>query len=377
MSPRPHLPARPSPEDPAQRARDRYFESLSVLGRRRPRTPAAAADPAPNSVVDWGWYVDGVRQSAPDVATAARRAVADKQGFVWLGLKDPTDADLHALPQQFDLHPLAIEDAVEGHTRSKMELFGDDMFVVISTVAYVEHKRLTDTAEIVSTGQIMIFVNEHFVITVRKGEHAPLGNIRRTLEQDPERLAEGPWTVLYSIADMIIDDYLDVVGEFETDVDEVEAMVFAEDGERKISNVYQLKRELIEFKRSVVPLAAPLERLATRNYPMIPPDARAYFRELHDHHVAAAEAVSSYDEVLTSIMQAGLARLSVSDNQDMRKLAAWAAMIAAPTALAGIYGMNFSPLPWATGAYHFWIFVGLILAVMVAVWIGFKKNGWL
>ena len=375
MSPKPRSPSR-QPDDSGQRARDRYFESLTVLGRKRPR-PAAPAGPPPNSVVDWGWYVDGARQPAADVSTAARQAVADKQGFVWLGLKDPTDADLHALPAQFDLHPLAIEDAVEGHTRSKMEIFGDDMFVVISTVAYVEHQQLTDTAEIVSTGQIMVFVGEHFVITVRKGEHAPLGNIRKMLEADPERLAQGPWTVLYSIADMIIDDYLDVVGEFETDVDEVEAMVFAENGERKINNVYQLKRELIEFKRSVVPLAPPLERLATREYAMIPSEARAYFRELHDHHIAAAEAVASYDEVLTSIMQAGLARLSVSDNQDMRKLAAWAAMIAAPTALAGIYGMNFSPLPWADGPSHFWIFLGLIVAVMAAVWIGFKKNGWL
>ncbi|MBO0813437.1 MAG: magnesium and cobalt transport protein CorA, partial [Microlunatus sp.] len=277
----------------------------------------------------------------------------------------------------FDLHPLAIEDAVEGHTRSKMELFGDDMFMVISTVAYVDHQQVTDSSEIVSTGQVMIFLNERFVITVRKGEHAPLGNIRRTLEADPERLAQGTWTVLYSIADMIIDDYLDVVGDFESDVDALEAMIFAEDGERKISNVYQLKRELIEFKRSVVPLAAPLQRLAARDYPMIPVEARAYFRELHDHHIAAAEAVASYDEVLTSIMQAALARLSVSDNQDMRRLAAYAAMIAAPTALAGIYGMNFDPLPWSKGPTHFYIFMGLIIAVMIAVYIGFKKNKWL
>jgi magnesium transporter len=362
---------------PRQSSRDRYL-SLSVLGRRNPpQSTAGPSGPTPSSVVDWGWYVDGIRQQATDVAAAAGLAVAEKQGFVWLGLKDPTDADLHALPQQFDLHPLAIEDAVEGHTRSKMEIFGADLFVVISTVAYVEHEQISDAAEIVSTGQVMIFLSEHFVITVRKGEHAPLGNIRRRLEADPQRLAQGTWTVLYSIADMIIDDYLEVVGEFEADVDEVEAMVFAEDGERKISNVYQLKRELIEFKRSVVPLAQPLQRLATREYAMIPAEAQAYFRELHDHHIAAAEAVSSYDEVLTSIMQAALARLSVSDNQDMRRLAAWAAMIAAPTALAGIYGMNFVPLPWSHGPWHFWIFMALIGAVMLAIYVGFKRNRWL
>jgi magnesium transporter len=362
---------------PERTARDRYL-SLNVLGsRREPDPEAVVTQAAMDSVIDWGWYVDGVRQPATDVATAARQAVAEQQGFVWLGLKDPTDADLHALPQQFDLHPLAIEDAVEGHTRSKMEIFGDDMFMVISTVAYVEHGALTATSEVVSTGQVMIFLNRHFVITVRKGEQAPLGDIRRMLEADPERLARGPWTVLYSIADKIIDDYLEVVAEFETDVDEVEAAVFAEDGERRVSSVYQLKRELIEFKRSVIPLAQPLQRLASRDYEMVPAEARAYFRELHDHHIAAAESVASYDEVLTSIMQAALARLSVSDNQDMRKLAAWAAMIAAPTALAGIYGMNFHHIPGSDGRWGFEIFCLLIIAVMVAVWIGFKRNKWL
>jgi magnesium transporter len=369
---------KPSQPDQPQAPRAGRYLSLNVLGRKTaPPPPPKPSGPPPSSVIDWGWYVDGVRQPASDVATAARRAINEKQGFVWLGLKEPTDADLHALPAQFDLHPLAIEDAVEGHTRSKMELFGDDMFMVISTVAYIDHKQLTESSEIVSTGQVMVFLNERFVITVRKGEHAPLGNIRRRLEADPERLAQGTWTVLYSIADMIIDDYLNVVGDFETDVDEVEAMIFAENGERKISNVYQLKRELIEFKRSVVPLAAPLQRLASRDYPMIPNEAQAYFRELHDHHIAAAEAVASYDEVLTSIMQAALARLSVSDNQDMRRLAAWAAVIAAPTALTGLYGMNFSPMPWSQGPSHFWVFLALIVAVMAAIYLGFKRNHWL
>jgi magnesium transporter len=342
-----------------------------------PAVARSRDQPPLSSVIDWGWYVDGSRQQAPDVATAARRAVNEKQGFVWLGLKDPTDEDLAALPNQFDLHPLAVEDAVEGHTRSKLEMFGDDMFVVLSTVAYVDHESMIDVSEVVTTGQVMIFLSEHFVITVRKGEQAPLGSIRRKLESDPERLARGSWTVLYSIADMIIDDYLAVVQEFESDVDEVEAAVFAADGERRVNNVYRLKRELIEFKRAVVPLAQPLQRLATRGYPMIPDEAQAYFRELHDHHIAAAEAVASFDEVLSSIMQAAVARLSVSDNQDMRKLAAWAAMIAAPTALTGIYGMNFQSIPLAGSPAGFYLFCALIITVMAAIYIGFKHNRWL
>ena len=143
------------------------------------------------------------------------------------GSKTPKDADLMALASEFDLHPLAIEDAVHGHTRSKLEMFGDDLFMVISTVAYVEHEELTDTSEVVATGQVMVFLGDHFVITVRRGEHAQLSSLRRTMEADPVRLARGPSEVLYAIADKIIDDYLEVVAEFEKDVDEIETLVFA------------------------------------------------------------------------------------------------------------------------------------------------------
>jgi magnesium transporter len=220
------------------------------------------------------------------------------EGFVWLGLKDPNGGDLMALASEFDLHPLAVEDAAHGHTRSKLEMFGNDLFMVISTVAYVEHEELTDTSEVVATGQVMVFLGDHFVITVRRGEHAQLSALRRTMEVDPARLARGPSEVLYAIADKIIDDYLDVVAEFEKDVDEIESRVFARGGRREVERVYQLKRELIEFKRCVMPLGAPLLRLATRELPVIPPEAKAYFRELADHHTEAREAVASFDEVL-------------------------------------------------------------------------------
>ena len=263
----------------------RYLPGLKNLGRR-PAAPRAVPTPTPSSVVAWAWYVDGVRHPCEDLASAARHARAG-HGFVWLGLKDPTDADLEALAPQFDLHPLAIEDAVHGHTRSKLEMFGDDLFMVISTVAYVEHEELTETSEIVATGQMMVFLGNHFVITVRRGEHAQLSGLRRQLEDAPERLARGPSEVLYAVADKIIDDYLAVVAEFEQDLDEVETRVFSRHGPYEVDRVYQLKRELIEFKRSVMPLGAPLLRLATRDLPVIPVSARAYFRELADHHIEA------------------------------------------------------------------------------------------
>jgi magnesium transporter len=197
------------------------------------------------------------------------------------------------------------------------------------------------------------------------------------MEANPERLARGPSEVLYAIADKIIDDYLKVVAEFEKDVDEIESLVFARSGKREVERVYQLKRELIEFKRCVMPLGAPLLRLATRELPVIPPDAKAYFRELADHHTEAREAVASFDEVLSSILQAGLARASVADNEDMRKISAWVAIVVVPTLVAGIYGMNFDNMPELRWQYGYFVVLGAMLVIMIALYLGFKRNRWL
>jgi len=351
----------------------RHLPILPTLTRR------PAAPPAPrtaDSVVAWAWYVDGVRRPVTSLAVAARQALAG-EGFVWLGLKDPLDEDLQALAEQFDLHPLAVEDAAHGHRRSKLEVFGETLFMVLSTVAYVDHEELTATSEVVATGQVMVFLGKRFVITVRRGEHAQLSSLRRALEADPERLSGGPSEVLYAIADKIVDDYLGVVAEFETDVDETETRVFSRSGQHEVDRVYQLKRELIEFKRSVLPLGAPLMRLATRDLPGITPDSRAYFRELADHHTEAREAVASFDEVLSSILQAGLARASVADNEDMRKISAWVAIVAVPTMVAGIYGMNFDNMPETHWHYGYFAVLALIALIMTSLYLGFKRNRWL
>ena len=349
---------------------------LRTLTGRPPTPPPRPLMPTPSSVIAWAWYVDGIRKPAENMAVAARRACAG-EGFVWLGLKDPDDEDLESLSSQFDLHPLAIEDAVHGHSRSKLEMFGNDLFVVISTVAYVDHEQLTDTSEIVATGQVMIFLGDHFVITVRRGEHAQLSPLRRLMEADPERLARGPSEVLYAVADKIIDDYLDVVAEIETDIDEIESAVFSRGGSHEVDRVYQLKRELIEFKRCVLPLGAPLLRLSTRELPVVPPEAKAYFRELADHHTQVREAVASFDEVLASILQAGLARASVADNEDMRKISSWVAIVAVPTMIAGVYGMNFDNMPELHWRYGYFAVLAVIVTIMLSLYVGFKRNRWL
>ncbi len=350
---------------------------LAVLGIRG-RRPSDAADhePAPSSVVSWGHYVNGRRQPGDDLEEASAHALSG-HGFVWMGLKDPTDADLTHFATQFNLHPLAIEDAVEGHTRSKLEQFGDTLFMVISTLAYVDHDQVTATSEIISTGQLMIFLGPHFVLTVRRGEQSALGAIRAALEADPERLARGAWSVLYAIADHVIDSYQAVVEEMGEDVEEAEARAFSRHGQDDVQAIYQLKRELIEFKRAVVPLGMPLHFLASKTYGAVPVEAQAYFRELADHHVQAREAVASYDEVLDSVLQAALARASFIDNEDMRKISAWVAIVAVPTLIAGIYGMNFTIMPGADVKYGFWVCLGVMIAIMVVLWVNFKRNRWL
>ncbi|MDO5499564.1 MAG: magnesium/cobalt transporter CorA [Propionibacteriaceae bacterium] len=342
----------------------------------RQRSLMAADGEPPDSVVAWGHYVGGVRTPEQDLDRAAARASAG-EGFVWLGMKDPSDADMAGFAERFNLHPLAIEDAVEGHTRSKLEQFGDTLFCVISTVAYVEHAELTETSEIVSTGQIMVFVGEHFVMTVRRGEHAQLQTMRAKLEARPERLGRGTYEVLYAVLDKVIDDYIEVVGEFEVDLEEVETAVFSRQGTNEVDRIYQLKRELIEFKRSVVPLGTALQALATRPLVTIPDSARAYFRELSDHHLEAREAIQSFDEVLSTMLSAGLARASVADNQDMRKISAFVAIVAIPTMIAGVYGMNFENMPELKNPYGYFVVLGLMLLIMGSLYIGFRRNKWL
>lgn len=345
----------------------------------RPRAgtaPGLTAQESSGTIVAWGHYVDGHRQPRDDIDRAARRAL-DGEGFVWLGLKDPTNEDLRRFAVMFDLHPLAVEDAVEGHDRSKLEQFGDTLFMVISTIAYAEHDAVTATSEIISTGQIMVFVGEHFVLTVRRGEQSQLSGVRARLEQYPERLAHGPWEVLYALGDKIIDDYLDVTREMGADVDEIEERVYARQGRNEVDAVYQLKRELIEFRKAVVPLGLPLHSLATREFPAVPDEARPYFRELADHHVQAREAVGSFDEVLSSILDASVARISVADNEDTRKISAWVAIAVVPTLIAGVFGMNFHNMPGLGWYYGYFAVLGLMAAIMLALFIGFKRNHWL
>ncbi|MFF3374272.1 magnesium and cobalt transport protein CorA [Streptomyces sp. NPDC002680] len=354
---------------------------VARLARRRPRVDLShhARSPLGSAVVNCVAYEDGVRVPAGrDLVDAVRRVRKSDEGFVWLGLHGPTDQEFAGIAQLFDLHPLAVEDAVDAHQRPKLERYGETLFAVFKTVCYVEHTELTATSEVVNTGEIMVFVGQDFVITVRHGRHGSLGPLREGLEADPQQLAKGPAAVLHAIADHVVDDYLQVTDAVQADIDQVETDVFATNGARADpGRIYQLKRELLELKRAVAPLNRPLQELATRPIRVIDPEIQAYFRDVSDHQLRATEQIAAFDELLNSILQAHLAQVTVAQNEDMRRITAWAAMIAVPTMVCGVYGMNFDHMPELRWQFGYPLVIGLISVVCLALYRSFRRNGWL
>lgn len=337
---------------------------------------AAQYRPPPVPELTWRWYVDGVAQPDADL-TDAVAAARSGRGWIWFGLRNPDAAMMRGLGQQVELHELAVEDAIEGHARSKLDVFDDMLFLVASTVDYAARSHGGEASEIVVTGQLMAFVGAWYVVTTRRGGRAHMRALRQAMEADPATLAEGPWRVLYRLLDHVVDDFNATIAELEADVEEAETAVFAPDGAHEVERPYQLKRQLIEFKRCVFPLSAPLQQLHTRTFAAVPEDARAYFREVADHLAATRESVAALDEVLTTILQAALARASVADNQDMRKISAAVAILAVPTTLGAIYGMNFDNMPELHSENGYFIVLAVMAVSMLALLLLFRRFRWL
>jgi magnesium transporter len=270
-----------------------------------------------------------------------------------------------------------VEDAVYAHQRPKLDRYDDALFMVLKTATYVEHEQLTATSEVVGTGEVMVFLGAHYVITVRHGDHGGLTELRHRLEDEPDLLARGPASVLYAIADHVVDVFVEVAGSVEQDVDELEASVFSPERTDDIGRLYQLKRELMQLRRAVSPLEVPLAKLADRQIDAIPDEMRSYFGDVLDHAIRVRDQVSSLDELLTSILQASLARTSLADNEDTRKISAYAGIIAVPTAIAGIYGMNFRYMPELHWKYGYPLVLVLIVGLCIVLYRGFKRSGWL
>ncbi|MDQ0957383.1 magnesium transporter [Streptomyces sp. B4I13] len=358
----------------------RKVASLARRSRRRVDLSHPARSPLGSAVVNCVVYRDGVRRPPADsVQEAVRYVRKHRGGFVWLGLHEPSAEEFAGAAELFGLHPLAAEDAVHAQQRPKVEQYGDVLFAVFNTVTYVEHTELTASSEVVDTGSIMVFTGPDFVVTVRHGRHGSLGPLREDLEADPQQLAKGPSAVLHAIADHVVDDYVTVADAVQNDIEQAETDVFSPLSPRAADagRIYQLKRELLEFKRAVVPLSRPLDRLATDPRSCVDPEIQTYFRNVVGHLLRVTEQIAAFDALLDSILQAHLAQVTVAQNEDMRKITAWAAIIAVPTMVCGVYGMNFAHMPELRWRFGYPLALAVMAAACVVIHRGFKRNGWL
>ncbi|NEA25856.1 magnesium and cobalt transport protein CorA [Actinomadura bangladeshensis] len=351
-----------------------------ALFKTRGRPNGVQAPNRDSAVIDWAAYIDGHRVCTGTVADAVRlirdgRLVADgdSAGFVWVGLHEPSATELADIAEVFGLHPLAVEDAIHAHQRPKLERYDDVHFVVMKTVGYVPSE--PGGAEVVVTGEIMLFCGPDFVVTVRHGSHGELGVVRRDLERDPARLALGPAAVLHAVADRVVDGYVGVANAVMEDIDEVEEAVFSPERTDESRRIYRLKREVIQLKRAVGPLAGPLRNLSGRRF--VPAEIKEYLRDVEDHLTRVREQVESYDELLNPILQAHMTQVTVADNKDMRKISAWGAIFMVPTAIAGVYGMNFKHMPETQWQFGYPMILGVIALACLSLYRGFRRNGWL
>ncbi len=231
--------------------------------------------------------------------------------------------------------------------------------------------------EIVETGEVMVFVGSNFVVTVRHGEHGGLADVRKRMDADPEHSRLGPYAVMHAIADHVVDHYVEVTNLMESDIDSIEALAFAPGRTLEVEPIYLLKREVVELRRCVAPLSQAFQRIQTENKDLICKEVRRYLRDVADHHSEAAEAIAGYDDMLNSLVQAALARVGMQQNSDMRKISAWAGIVAVPTMIAGIYGMNFEFMPELKWHWSYPVVVGIMATACLVLYFAFRRFKWL
>ena len=319
-------------------------------------------------IVDRAIYVDGRRTETPDALEETYEVCRKRGGLAWIGLYEPDEEEFSTVAGEFELHSLTVEDAIEAHQRPKLERYGDTTFVVLKPARYV------DETETVEFGEIHVFVGSDFVITVRHGKASALDGVRERLESEPDLLRRGSVAVLYAIMDEVVDDYAPVVEGLENDIDEIETEVFG--GKPEVSRrIYQLSREVIQFQRATKPLTGSLSSLLEDE--RLDPELRRYLRDVQDHLLRVTEQIDGFRELLSSVLSVNLTLAGINQSDQTKKISAWAAVLFAPTLIAGIYGMNFDYMPelhWLLG-YPFAL--ALMLFVALGLHFVFKKHGWL
>lgn len=359
--------------------------SIPALGLRNRSTrnghrsrPVTTASNRSTPVVDCAVYVDGVRLAGEWTHEQAMTEVRERHGgFVWIGLHEPDQQQINGVAETFGLHELAVEDAVHAHQRPKLERYDETLFMVLKTVRYVPDRARATNSDIVESGELMIFLGRDFVITVRHGQQAELTRVRNELEQSPDHLALGPAAVVHGIADHVVDSYLEVTESVQDDIDSIETEVFAPRTSVEAEQIYLMKREVMQLRRAVMPLSQPLQRLAGGYTAHVPDQVRSYFRNVEDHLATVSERVASFDELLTTLVDATLAKITLQQNTDMRKISAWVAIISTPTMIAGIYGMNFDKMPETRWAFGYPVTLLVMMLACVMLFKIFRRNNWL
>jgi magnesium transporter len=374
-------------------AERRHLPSPVSLIRRRPRRkPGDVADlPAARAasrsgLIDAAVYCGGRRECSPKSLPETFQALRERPtGMAWIGLYRPDVDELNTLAAEFDLHPLAVEDAITAHQRPKLERYGRTLFVVLRAARYL------DDVEEVEFGELHVFIGHDFVVTVRHAESPDLSVIRKRLENEPELLARGTETVLYAILDAVVDGYQPVVAGIENDVDEIETQVF--DGDPAVSRrIYLLNREVVDFQRAAVPLTAMLGGLSAGfDKYGVDEELRRALRDVADHVAQVNERLDSLRVLLRDILQVNsilvaqkqneemtaLSRTSNAQNDEVKKISAWAAIGFAPTTVASIYGMNFRNMPELHWYFGYPFAIGLMVVVAAGLYYAFKRRGWL
>jgi magnesium transporter len=325
-------------------------------------------------IVDSAHYKDGARQHeaalTPEQAAELRKSAGPGE-FVWIGIHEPEPGDMERLQSLFGLHELAVEDAQMAHQRPKIEDYDQDVFLVLKTAHYHEDR------EEVHFGEIHMFAGPGYVITVRHGPGSELASARQRLEARPDLLNLGASSAVWAVLDKVVDDYIPVVDAIEDDIEEVEKDVFDDDIPAPTARIYNLKREVIEFHRAVSPLLSPLGTLEQGGYERVPDELVSFFRDVADHARRVDEQVSSQRELLTSVLQANLSLVSVNQNEVVKRISAIAGVIAVPTFIASVYGMNFDNMPelhWRFGYALARAVMGVCVVVLVAF---FRRIDWL
>ena len=381
MSDRHFLSLRPRRRAPRYRLDPEPAPELSL----EPRTVTAAV-PVENSVVDSAIYRGGHRIASPKtLAEAYRPRPNEPDSMSWIGMYRPSEQQLLAAAEVFGLHELALEDAIVAHQRPKLDRYGETLFVVLRAARYI------DATEDVDFGELHVFVNPDFVLTVRHSESPDLSGVRRRLEGDPELLSMGTEAVLYAIFDAVVDGYAPVVAGLQNDIDEIEIQVFS--GDPKASRrIYELSREVVEFQRATRPLLGMLDALSAgfQKYGTNA-ELQRYLRDVADHAVVVVERVDEFRQMLADILAVNgtlvtqaqneemkrLSQASYEQNEEIKRVSSWAAILFAPTLIGTVYGMNFEHMPelsWA-GGYPFAL--SLMFATCLSLWGIFKHRGWL